>query len=239
VPVVPVVNKLRLGDVNGRSEMLEVMKLADAGSRSLTNLQVAQEILALPSRYLFADGLQKMKDQNGNPVSEIEVYLGRLLTGPAGATAGQFPGADLGQIINTIKLYAQIVSSLTGIPPSMLGISTDNPASAEAMRAAKERLITKAETKQALFGDPIEEVMRIGLEMEGKSVEGLETLEADWRDPATPSQSAKAANALQAHAQGVISAETARDSLNLTPEQKARENARNVNAQELGRSVGL
>ena len=48
-----------------------------------------------------------------------------------------------------------------------------------------------------------------------------------WRDPATPSQSAVIASALQAQAQGVISAETAREFMRLTPEQKAREKAEN------------
>lgn len=236
--VVPMVNKARLGDDNGRSEIAEIIKTTDAASRSLTNLQVAQELLAMPTRYLFGDGLEAMRDQNGNPVDKITAYFGQFLTGPAGASAGQIPGADLGQIINTYKLYAQIVSSTNGIPPSMLGISTDNPASAEAMRVAKDRLIAKAEGKQNMFGDDLEDVGKLALEMEGKTPEGIETLEMQWRDPALTSVSAKSANMLQAHAQGVISAETARDGLQLTPEQKAREDARSGNVARMARQMG-
>ena len=95
------------------------------------------------------------------------------------------------------------------------------------MRVAKERLITRAETKQELFGDALEEGARLQLAVMGKKYEGLETLEMQWRDPATPSQSAVIASALQAQAQGVISAETAREFMRLTPEQKAREKAEN------------
>lgn len=226
IPLVPFINRTRISDTTGTSEMQEVLALADAASRSLTNLQVAQELLALPQRYLFGDGLTTLKDQNGNPINKLQAYLGMLWTGPKDAKAGQLPGADLSQIINAVKLYAQMVSSITGIPPSFLGIQTDNPSSAEAMRAAKERLITKAERKQALFGDAWEQVMRISLDMYrpagSQEPVGLETL---WRDPATPSKSAKAANALQAHAQGILSAHTAREALDLTPEQRAYEDA--------------
>ena len=223
-PVVPMVNMLRLGDVDGRSEIAEVAKLSDAASRSLTNLQVAQELLAMPTRYLFGEGLETLRDQSGNPVDKIAAYFGRFLTGPSDAKAGQIPGADLSQIINSYKLYAQSVSAITGIPPSMLGISTDNPSSAEAMKVAKERLISRAEVKQQLFGDALEEVARLSLEYMGREVD-VATLEVQWRDPATPSASSKAANMLQAHAQGVIGPETAREALSLTPEQKAREAA--------------
>ena len=223
-PVVPMVNMLRLGDVDGRSEIAEVAKLSDAASRSLTNLQVAQELLAMPTRYLFGEGLETLRDQAGNPVDKIAAYFGRFITGPSDAKAGQIPGADLSQIINSYKLYAQSVSAITGIPPSMLGISTDNPSSAEAMKVAKERLISRAEVKQQLFGDALEEVARLSLEYMGREVD-VATLEVQWRDPATPSASSKAANMLQAHAQGVIGPETAREALSLTPEQKAREAA--------------
>lgn len=223
-PVVPMVNMLRLGDVDGRSEIAEVAKLSDAASRSLTNLQVAQELLAMPTRYLFGEGLETLRDQAGNPVDKIAAYFGRFITGPSDAKAGQIPGADLSQIINSYKLYAQSISAITGIPPSMLGISTDNPSSAEAMKVAKERLISRAEVKQQLFGDALEEVARLSLEYMGREVD-VATLEVQWRDPATPSASSKAANMLQAHAQGVIGPETAREALSLTPEQKAREAA--------------
>lgn len=236
--VVQMVNRARLGDVNGRSEIAELLGVTDAASRTLTNLQVAQELLAMPVRYIFGKGLEALKDQNGNPVDKIQAYFGRYLTGPEGADAGQLPGASLQEFHNTYKLYAQEVSAQTGIPPSMLGISTDNPSSAEAMRVAKERLISKAETKQAMFGDALEDLARLALEFEGVAPGGLDTLKLHWRDPALPSASAKAMNMLQAHSQGVLSAETARDGLGLSPAQKARENARSGADLRASRQLG-
>lgn len=226
--IVPMANRTRLDQTRGLSELEQVIRITDAASRSLTNLQVAQELLAWPVRGLFGDKINdqfKPGGKNGGR-RKIDVYMGGLVTGPAGSELKQLPGAELRQIIETVKLYAMMVSAQTGIPPSMLGISTDNPSSAEAMRAAKERLITRAEFKQAVFGDSLEALALLALQLDGVDVSGMDTLECVWRDPATPSVSAKAANALQAQAQGVITAETAREFLALTPEQKRREAAR-------------
>ena len=225
VPVVELVNRVRLGD-EGHSEISDIATLCDAASRSLTNLQVAQELLAMPVRFLFGDGADEPQvDQDGRRVSKIEAYFGRLLTGPEGSTAGQIPGASLSEIIAAFKLYAQQVSAMTGIPPFMMGISADsNPSSAEAMRSAKDRLITRAAVKQNQFGDAAEDVARLVLAVAGESTEGLQTLEARWRDPAVASPSARNALMLQANSQGVLSSETTREFLGLSPEQAEREN---------------
>lgn len=225
VPLIVFTNRMRPLDVCGRSEMADVIPFADAASRSFTNLQIAQELLAMPQRYILGGTSQVTRDGAGRPVTQLEQYLGHYITGPKDGKVGQLPGADLSPFINTVKMYAQMVSALAGIPPSMLGISTDNPASAEAMRAAKERLIAKSERKQALFGDCWEQWGRVVLALSGRPVDGLESLETIWRDPATPSQSAKDQMVLQAFQAGLVSAQTAREMLPLSPEQRAREDA--------------
>lgn len=226
IALIPIVNRVRADDVNGRSEMLDVLKLADAGSRTLTNIQVAQELEAMPKRWIFADGIAEAFQQSRK--DKLEAYMGYLNFGPEGGTVQQLSGAALDPIANNYKLYAQIVSSLYGIPPSMLGISTDNPASAESMRVAKERLTSRGEVKQSMFGDALEELARVVLEVAGESVDGLETLETVWRDVATPSKSSQQSMALQAFQAGAISAKTMRDFLDLTPSQRQYEDTREM-----------
>ena len=224
IPIVEIANIKRIGEP-GRSEIEDIHDLIDAASRSLTNLQVAQEMLSMPTKYLFGDGVEdQFVDENGNLQSKIKAYFGNFLIGPSDAKAGAIPGADLNQIINSFKLYAQQVSAMTGIPPFMMGVNAEsNPASAEAMRSAKDRLISRAELKQHIFGDAVEDIARMVLAISGVHVENIETLEARWRDPAVASISSRNALMLQAQAQGVISAETAREYLGLSPEQIARE----------------
>ena len=225
VPVVPLVNRPRIDKPLGESEMTDIIQLADAAARSLTNLQVAQENLALPQRVIIGMAADELKDSEQKPISKLKAYISSLWVLPEDTKVDQFAGADLSQIINSVKLYAQMVGSAAGIPPSFLGIQTDNPASAEAMRVAKERLISKAERRQSSFGDSWELVMRIALALAGEPLSPGDMLETLWRDPATPSRSAKTASALQAHAQGLITAHTARELMDLTPEQRAYEDS--------------
>lgn len=225
--IVGMPNRTRIDYARGVSELEQIIAISDGASRSLTNLQVAQEMLAMPLRAILNDEIsgrvEKQMTGEQRRKFKIEAAMGGMLVAPRDSELKQLPGADLNPIIASVKLYAQIISAMTGIPPSMLGITTDNPTSAEAMRAAKERLITRAESKQALFGDALESLALLMLDAKGVDTSGMDTIECVWRDPATPSVAAKAANALQAQAQGVISAETAREFLNLTPEQKRRE----------------
>lgn len=241
VPVVSFVNRQRIDKLTGESEMRDVMALSDACSRSLTNLQVAQELVSMPGRYLLGADSDSFVDGNGNPKTQFEVYIGRILLGPAGATAGQFPGAQLDQIINTIKLYAQKVAAITGLPNSYLGITSDNPASAEALNAAANRHVKKAEQKQVIFGESFEEVMRIGHELVTGSVDpNLVDLETRWRNAATPTLQSNAQAAVQLVQTDIIPAVVARDMVGLTPEQKrVAAEADNAMLGSLGDVIGL
>lgn len=225
VPVIPLTNKTRVNDTHGRSEMLLVSQYADAASRSFTLLQFATETMATPQRWIIGGELDKFTRKDGSPMTTAEIYTsGILMLGAPNAKAGQFEAANLNQIVAVIKQYAEMVSAMTGIPASMLGLTTGNPESAEAMRAAKERMISRGELKQTLFGDSWEQWARTILAFNNKPLDKADSLSTVWRDIAIPSNSAKAAHLLQAHAQGVISPRTARDGLPLTPEQRAREN---------------
>ncbi|NMW64426.1 phage portal protein [Mobiluncus mulieris] len=235
VPIIPIVNKTRLGDMVGRSDMDLVIPYGDAASRSFTLLQLATELLSLPQRYIIGGDWSKFKKGNGEQPTAEEIYLGTLMVSPdKNSKYGQLEGARLDQVIAVLKHCAEMVSAMTGLPVSMLGVTTNNPSSAEAMRAAKDRMISRGEFKQDVFGDSWEQWARVVLAILGMSLEGSETLNAVWRDVATPSNSAKSAYLLQAHAQGVISARTARDGLPLTPEQRARENKTIDESEALG-----
>lgn len=235
VPLVPIVNQTRLSDRQGRSDMELVIPFGDSASRSFTLLQLATELLSMPQRYILGGDLSKFRKADGSQPSMEEIYLGTLMVSPKpDVKYGQLDGARLSEVINVLKHCAEMVSAMTGLPVAMLGVTTNNPSSAEAMRAAKERMISRGELKQDVFGDSWEQWARIVMAMQGKSLDGAETLNAVWRDIAVPSNSAKTAYLLQAQAQGVISSKTARDGLPLTPEQRAFENQATDTAQQLG-----
>lgn len=224
--LLPMVNRSRIADTYGRSELAELAPVIDAASRTLTNLQVLQEVSSAPLRVLIGDG---SSDALAEFPDAMAATLGKILAAPAGSDIKQVNGASLDPFLNAFKTYALQISAMTGIPPSMMGVSADsNPTSAEALRTAKDRLIARAEAKQRLCGPVLEEIGETMLRYSGTDVESG-TLETAWLDAAAPSESAQVANILQSAAQGIVSAETARDFLNLSPEQLEREAANDGN----------
>lgn len=60
-----------------------------------------------------------------------------------------------------LRTIALMVSSETSIPVNDLGITMDNPASAEAMAAAERKLSREADRQNRLFSYALEETMRM------------------------------------------------------------------------------
>ena len=229
--IVPMFNRARLADKYGRSDIAELAPIIDAASRTLTNLQVAQEVAAWPMRMLVGDASAQILDAQPDM---MQSYIGSLFAAPAGSDLKQLTGADLTPIQTIYKTYALQISAMTGIPPSMMGVSADsNPTSAEALRVAKDRLIARAESKQRQFADSLEAIARAVCIMGGYDLEEPTGLEVQWRDAASPSTSAMMQSALQAQAQGVLSSETTRDFMFLSPQQRAREDARSEEIDEM------
>lgn len=229
--IVPMYNRSRLSDKYGRSDIAEMASLVDAASRTLTNIQVGQEVAAWPLRLLIGDHSAQILDSMPDT---MQAYIGNIMAAPAGSDIKQLTGVDMTPIQNIYRLYALQISAMTGIPPSMMGVSADsNPTSAEALRVAKDRLIARAENKQRQFADSLEQIARAICVMGGYDLEDPTALEVQWRDAAAPSVSAMMASALQAQAQGVLSSQTARDFMMLSPQQREREDARSQEVDEM------
>lgn len=208
--VVPFVNRSRIGDLIGRSEMGDVLGLTDAACRTLTNMQLAQELLGAPLRGLFGVDDTDLEDVNGNPVNAVDLYMGRLLTSEnADAKLMQLAGADLRNFTEVIQTYARQVSILTGIPQHYLGLGGENPTSADAMRASENQLVKRVERHQRGFGEAWERVMRVALAIQGRSVDRATRLETVWRDAATPTLASKMDAAIKGKEAGLYGPDTA------------------------------
>lgn len=220
VPVVPMVNRARLSDRHGRTEMVDVMALTDACCRSMTNLQGAQELLAVPQRYILGATKEDFVDADGNAVPAWQAYIGRIMAlSNEDAKVGSFPAADLRNFTETMNFYARMVSGITGLPAHYLGFTSDNPASADAIRSSEARLVKKAERRSRSFAGPWERAMRLAVRL----VDGVDApprLETVWRDPSTPTFAAKSDAVVKLFAAGLIPREAAWDQLGFTAEQQ-------------------
>lgn len=219
VAVVPLINRSRVSDRHGVTEMRDVMGLTDAACRSLTNLQAAQEMLAVPQRYVLGATKEDFVDAEGNPIPAWEAYIGRYLSlGNEQAKVGQLPGADLRNFTEVMNHYAKLVASVTGLPAHFLGQTTENPASADAIRSSEARLVKRAERRSRAFGEGWERVMRLALRFVGDGDVAARRLETVWRDPSTPTYAAKADAVVKLFQAGIIPQEAAWEQMGFSPE---------------------
>ena len=214
-PIVPLRNRPRGGLRSGLTEMKDLIPLTDAAARALTNLQIAQETHAVPQRYVLGATKGDFVDADGNPLTAWEAYFGTVWAMQnQEAKAGQFPASDLRNFHETVKHYAMLASGMSGLPPSAFGIATDNPASADAIRAAEARLIKKCERRQRTWSGSWEQVIRFVERIRtGRWDDDLKRLETLWRDPATPTIAQKADATVKLVTAGVLPVEAAWEEL--------------------------
>lgn len=214
VPVVALLNRERLVDRDGRSEITpELRTFTDAAARTVMNMQSASELMALPQRILF--GVEAESVVGSGTQREIHnAYMARIIAieNELGK-AVEFSAADLRNFVEVLEELAKHVASYTGLPPQYLTFSSDNPASAEAIKSSESRLVKKCERKARMFGGGWEQVMRLAKRIISGSVPTeWVRLESVWRDPSTPTWAAKAdaASKLYGNGNGVIPKQQAR-----------------------------
>ena len=222
VPVVPIVNRTSLADLYGVSEITpELRSITDAAARTLMTMAATAEIMAIPQRLLFG---VKAEDIGVDPLTGeklFDAYIARILAfEDPDAKAQQFSAAELRNFVEALDSLDRKAAAYTGLPPQYLSFNSQNPASAEAIKSSESRLVKKTERKNKLFGGAWEQAMRIAYRMAkgGDIPPEMFRMETVWRDPSTPTYTAKAdaATKLYANGMGVIPKERARIDMGYT-----------------------
>ena len=222
VPVVPIVNRTSLADLYGVSEITpELRSITDAAARTLMTMAATAEIMAIPQRLLFG---VKAEDIGVDPLTGeklFDAYVARILAfEDPDAKAQQFNAAELRNFVEALDSLDRKAAAYTGLPPQYLSFNSQNPASAEAIKSSESRLVKKTERKNKLFGGAWEQAMRIAYRMAkgGDIPPDMFRMETVWRDPSTPTYTAKAdaATKLYANGMGVIPKERARIDMGYT-----------------------
>lgn len=224
VPVVVAANRPRTARRDGRSQMGPAISLTDACARSLTNLQLAQETHAVPQRYVLGATRGDFVDAEGAPLTAWEAYFGAVWAlSNEEARAGQFSASDLGNFHGTVRLYAELLAGMTGLPLSYIGFGADAPASADGIRAAEARLVKTCERRQRALSGAWEQVLRLAqLVADGAADPDMASLETLWRDPATPTRAQAADATTKLVAAGVLPVEAAWEDLGYSASRRAR-----------------
>lgn len=218
VPVVPIANRTQLSDLYGTSQITpELRSVTDAACRILMDLQGAAELMAVPQRILFGVRPEDIGVDPATGQSQYDAYMARILAfaDPEGK-AFQFAAAELRNFGDALDQLDKKAAQITGLPPQYLSYQSQNPASAEAIKASEARLVKMSESKGIVFGGAWEQAMRIAYMVMNAGVASLPPnflrMESVWTDPSTPTYAAKAdaATKLYAAGLGVIPRERAR-----------------------------
>lgn len=241
-PIVPIINRSRLSDRTGRSELSPVLPLARAANKAATDMMVAAEFVALPLRGFMGLGPEALEDGEGNQLTAMEAIMGKLLMIPDGGGGAvknfEFASAQLKNFTDVIDKLAQLVASIAGLPPHYMGMSTDNPPSADAIRSNEARLVKKAERRQRAFGGSHEEAMRLVRRIqEGDWDPRLRRLETKWRNASTPTIAQKADAAVKLKTAGISTLEQARIDVGYTDAERRRMKAEDQAEADAQRSL--
>lgn len=183
VPYFPLVNRRRILNPYGESELCEVVSLVDAINKLATDMMVSAEAHAEPRRW--ATGVEVAEDADGEVVERFSGLKGRTwIAEDADARIGSLPEADLSNFISGIEMLTQQLCALAGIPPHYVDAAKGSLASADSIRASEASLVAKARRAQVSFGGGFEDAMRFALLLEKGSLDqNALGMEVRWADP--------------------------------------------------------
>lgn len=216
VPVVQMVNRARAGRQGGRSEISRAVRsYTDAAVRTMLGMEVNREFYSAPQRWSLNIAQEKFQDTDGNLIPGWQTVMGRVWAvepneeGEAEPKVGQFDPTSPGPYLDQVRGLAQLLAAEAGIPAAYLGFATENPASADAIRAGESRLVKRAERRQTMFGKAWLETARLALLVrDGEVPDRFNDVGLTWRDAATPTRAAAADETTKYVAAGVLPADS-------------------------------
>lgn len=189
----PMVYRPSLDRPFGKSRVSRaVMSITDSAIRTAVRTEVSSEFFTSPQKYLMgADPELFVKN------SKWEAYIGNILAVSKDEDGdkpdfGQLPQASMQPHMDYMRTLAAQFAGETGIPISSLGVIHDNPASAEAIYAAKEDLIIEAEGLNETNGIALRNIGLLVAAISGNTTidalpDDVKKMQPRFRNPAIPS----------------------------------------------------
>lgn len=240
VPVVPVVNADRLLDVNGVSEIWDLIPLCDLANKLLTDMAVTSEMTGLPRRW--ATGLTPTErivtnpdgtpvlDGNGLPVKELvnpvseDTYKMAVAAKPD-AKFGQWEAASMAGYESAMRVTMAQIGAISSLPPAYLNMTNSQPTSADAVRAQESSLTAKVEAKELAFGPALEQVAALVVAVRDGVDPVTVTARVTWADAASRSVAQEADAATKLFQAGILARTTVQRRLGMTDDEIAADRA--------------
>lgn len=210
VSLVPFINRPMGSRREGRSEITKPIRgFTDIGVRTILGMETNREFFSAPQRYSLGATQKDFVDENGQPIPAWMSILGRIWGIGKDADGdlpqvGQFDPAPARPYLEQLQGLAQLVAADGAIPQTYLGFMSDNPASADSIRALESRLIKRSERRITSHSRSLKEVGSIAWLIKNKGTRTKLNLDTDWGNPATPTQQADADATMKLVSAGIL-----------------------------------
>nr|WP_109558737.1 phage portal protein [Mycobacteroides abscessus] len=234
VPVVNLRNTDRIVGDWGSSEIDDLKPLVDALNKSLADMMVTSEYVGRPRRWatgielteepVLDDDGEPVLDDDGQPVmtetNPIPEGHRAMISEANEAKFGQLQAADLSGYENSVNVLLGQIMAVSTLPAHYVGVFTDNPASADALRAAEASLTARAEARQATFGRAWEQVAKLMLAVrDGTDPNKIDDVRVQWADAATRSVAQEADAVVKLYQAGLLPTSYALGKLGYSPDE--------------------
>lgn len=232
VPVVPLINIKRLNDETGSSVIDSLAPLLDALNKIIVDMLITSESVARPKRYAtgvvleddedgfiadegFTADSESPADDSAGVESPFKDSDDLWISEQAEAKFGQLAGADLGGYKTAVDLIIQQIMAVTSLPGHMVGVTTANPSTAEALRASEVALSSNADSRVRVINRPVEWAVRLLVALDYGVSPALVEVNNQWASTATRSVAQEADAAVKLVSQEVITADEARSNVGI------------------------
>ncbi|WP_418601578.1 phage portal protein [Mycolicibacterium sp. SCSIO 43805] len=240
VPVVNLRNTDRILGDRGGSEIDDLKPLVDALNKSLADMMVTSEYVGRPRRWATGIELteEPVLDENGDPVLDeddqpvmeevnpIPEANRMMVSENEQAKFGSLAASDLAGYEASVRVILGQIMAVSTLPAHYVGVFTDNPASADALRAAEASLTARAEARQQTFGRGWEQVAKLMIAVrDGRDPNLIDDIRVHWADAATRSVAQEADAVVKLYQAGLLPADYALGKLGYSDDEIAKVNA--------------
>lgn len=219
VPVVDLRNSDRILDDYGTSEIDDLMPLVDGLNKSLVDMMTTSEYVGRPRRWATGIELEERPrlDSDGNPVLDddgqpvvdtvnpIPEGNRAMISENDAAKFGQLPSSDLAGYEASVRVLLGQIMAVSTLPAHYVGVLSNQPPNADALRASEASLTARAEARQATFGRSWEQVAKLMVAVrDGADPLAIDDIRVQWADAATRSVAQEADATVKLYQVGLL-----------------------------------
>lgn len=178
--VVPFIHDPQMNRPFGRSRINRtVMSLTDIGFRTVVRMEASAEFYSVPKLwFLGADRDAFGEDTWSSLVSAINA-ISKDEDGER-PDIHQITQASMQPHSDMLKTVAMLAASEMSVPVDEMGITLDNPSSAEAMAAAERKLTRIADRQNRIFGRAIRDMLAMAVRLRGEDPADMRDVRPVW-----------------------------------------------------------